>query len=116
MLFELKSVFQNEGEEKTISYKLDISNIDIDGVFPFKTPLDITATAGNRASLVDLTLLVSFDYVRSCDRCGEEFTRKMKYKFTHKLARTLETDGNDDYIETPDFVLDLVVASAEKPL
>lgn len=33
MLFELKSVFQNEGEEKTISYKLDISNIDIDGVF-----------------------------------------------------------------------------------
>lgn len=72
MLFELKSVFQNEGEEKTISYKLDISNIDIDGVFPFKTPLDITATAGNRASLVDLTLLVSFDYVRSCDRCGEE--------------------------------------------
>ena len=83
MLFELKSVFQNEGEEKTISYKLDISNIDIDGVFPFKTPLDITATAGNRAS------------------------RKMKYKFTHKLARTLETDGNDDYIETPDFVLDL---------
>ena len=107
MLFELKSVFQNEGEEKTISYKLDISNIDIDGVFPFKTPLDITATAGNRASLVDLTLLVSFDYVRSCDRCGEEFTRKMKYKFTHKLARTLETDGNDDYIETPDFVLDL---------
>ena len=56
MLFELKSVFQNEGEEKTISYQLDISNIDIDGVFPFKTPLDITATAGNRASLVDLTL------------------------------------------------------------
>lgn len=65
MLFELKSVFQNEGEEKTISYKLDISNIDIDGVFPFKTPLDITATAGNRASLVDLTLLVSFDYVQA---------------------------------------------------
>lgn len=107
MLFELKSVFQNEGEEKTISYQLDISNIDIDGVFPFKTPLDITATAGNRASLVDLTLVVSFDYVCSCDRCGEEFTRKMKYKFTHKLARSLETDGNDDYIETPDFVLDL---------
>lgn len=36
MLFELKSVFQNEGEEKTISYQLDISNIDIDGVFHSK--------------------------------------------------------------------------------
>ena len=29
MLFELKSVFQNEGEEKQVNYKLDIADIDI---------------------------------------------------------------------------------------
>lgn len=107
MLFELKSVFQNEGEVKEISYQLDMSNIDIDGVYPFKTPVDITATASNRASLVDLELTVSFGYARSCDRCGEDFTREMKYVFKHKLAQVLESDGNDDYIETPDFKLEL---------
>ena len=107
MLFELKSVFQNEGEEKKVNYKLDIADIDIDGVFPFKTPIDVTATARNRASLVTLTLDTVFDYTRCCDRCSEEFTKTMNLSFTHNLAQTLVDDGNDDYIETPDFKLEL---------
>lgn len=107
MLFELKSVFQNEGEEKQVNYKLDIADIDIDGVFPFRTPIDVTATAKNRASLVSLTIRACFSYSRSCDRCSTEFTREMDMLFEHKLAQTLVDDGNDDYIETPDFKLEL---------
>lgn len=107
MLFELKSVFQNEGEEKQVNYKLDIADIDIDGVFPFRTPIDVTATAKNRASLVSLTIRACFGYSRSCDRCSTEFTREMDMLFEHKLAQTLVDDGNDDYIETPDFKLEL---------
>lgn len=107
MLFELKSVFLTEGEEKQVKYKLDVADIDIDGVFPFRTPVDVTATANNRASLVTLTLGCTFDYVRNCDRCGDEFMSKMDMTFTHKLAQTLVDDGNDDYIETPDFKLEL---------
>ena len=38
MVFELKSVFQNEGEEKQVEYKLDMTDIDIDGVFPIQDP------------------------------------------------------------------------------
>lgn len=107
MLFELKSVFQNDGEEKQVNYELDFSNIDIDGVYPFKTPINVTATAKNRASLVSVKIDVSFVYVRNCDRCSEEFTRQMDMSFTHNLAQTLVDDGNDDYIETPDFILEL---------
>ena len=107
MLFELKTVFHNEGEEKQVKYKLDIADIDIDGVFPFRTPLDVTATAKNRASLVSLTIRACFSYSRSCDRCSTDFTREMDMLFEHKLAQTLVDDGNDDYIETPDFKLEL---------
>lgn len=107
MLFELKDVFQNEGRVKTLNYQLDISNVDIDGVFPFTTPLDVTASASNRASLVELALNVKFDYTRNCDRCCEKFVRKMEMNFTHRLAQTLVSDSNDDYIETPDFILEL---------
>ena len=107
MLFELKSVFQNEGEEKQVNYKLDIADIDIDGVFPFRTPIDVTATAKNRASLVSLAIRACFSYSRSCDRCSTDFTREMDMLFEHKLAQTLVDDGNDDYIETPDFKLEL---------
>ena len=74
MLFELKSVFLNEGLEQQLSYELDISEIDMDGVFPFTSPVAVTAIARNRAGLVTLTLHCGYDYTRSCDRlcptCG----------------------------------------------
>lgn len=107
MLFELKSVFLNVGEEKELSYQLDISDIDIDGAFPFKSPVTVTATASNRASLVTLALNCRFDYQRSCDRCGEQCTVEQNMNFAHKLAQTLVDEGNDDYIETPDFTVEL---------
>ena len=107
MLFELKSVFLNVGEEKELSYQLDISDIDIDGAFPFKSPVTVTATASNRASLVTLALNCRFDYQRSCDRCGEQCTVEQNMNFAHKLAQTLVDEGNDDYIETPDFTIEL---------
>lgn len=107
MLFELKSVFLNEGYEQTLNEEIDLSKIDIDGVFPFTSPVSVTAIARNRASLVTLTLLCSYDYTRSCDRCGEVFTLREEKTFTHKLAQTLMDEGNDDYIETPDFTVEL---------
>lgn len=107
MLFELKSVFLNEGHEQQLQYTLDFTDIDIDGVFPFTSPVSVTATARNRASLVTLTLDCSYDYTRPCDRCGESVTRHEKKSFTHKLAQALADEGNDDYIETPDFTVEL---------
>jgi uncharacterized protein len=107
MLFELKSVFLNEGHEQQLHYLLDFTDIDIDGVFPFTSPVSVTATARNRAGLVTMTLDCSYDYTRCCDRCGEAFTRHEKKQFAHKLAQTLADEGNDDYIETPDFTVEL---------
>ena len=107
MLFELKSVFLNEGLEQQLSYGLDISEIDMDGVFPFTSPVAVTAIARNRAGLVTLTLQCSYDYTRSCDRCGEPFTRRENKTFVDDLAQTLVDEGNDDYIETPDFTVEL---------
>lgn len=107
MLFELKSVFQNDGEEKQVEYNLVLSGLDIDGVYPFKTPVVVTAKATNRASLITLVIDAHFDYSRDCDRCGEPYTREMNMSFEHKLVQTLADEGNDDYIETPDFTLEL---------
>ena len=107
MLFELKSVFLNEDCQQQLKYELDISEIDVDGVFPFTSPVAVTATARNRASLVTLTLECAYDYSRSCDRCGEAFVRREQKTFEHRLAQTLVDGGNDDYIETPDFTVEL---------
>lgn len=107
MLFELKSVFLNDGEAKELTYMLDISDLSVDGVFPFKSPVTVTAVARNRTGLVTLTLECGYDYQRSCDRCGEQRLVPERKVFTHKLAQTLIDESNDDYIETPDFTIEL---------
>lgn len=76
----LKSVFQNDGEEKQVEYNLDLSGLDVDGVYPFKTPVVVTAKATNRASLITLVINAHFDYSRDCDRCGEPYTREMNMR------------------------------------
>ena len=43
MLFELKNVFLSEGSEQQLSYKLDLSRVDVDGVYPFTSPVAVTA-------------------------------------------------------------------------
>lgn len=107
MLLELKQVFLNEGEKKSISYEFSLSELEIGGVFPFKTPIKVEAVAENRASLVDLRIHVSFGYTRNCDRCFDEFTNQINYNFTHRLVTSLVGDSDDDYIETPDYTLEL---------
>ena len=107
MLFELKSVFLADGGSSEIRYEPDITDIDIDGIFPFTTPIAVTATAVNRASLVTLTLDCEYGYCRPCDRCGVELRGTERRRFTHRLVQTLVDETNDDYIETPDFTLEL---------
>ena len=107
LMRDCEPVFLNEGNEQQLKYELDIAGIDIDGVFPFTSPVAVTATARNRASLVTLTLDCVYDYTRDCDRCGERFVRREEKSFAHKLAQTLVDEGNDDYIETPDFTVEL---------
>ena len=107
MLFDLKSVFLNDGETKREAYELDISDISMDGAFPFTSPVRITAEAFNRASLVTLRLNCEYDYERPCDRCSTPVRGVEKKVFEHRLVQTLVDETNDDYIETPDYTLEL---------
>ena len=107
MLFELKSVFLADGESSEVRYELDITDISIDGIFPFTSPVSVAAKAVNRASLVTLTLDCEFSYRRPCDRCGKEVSGTARERYSHRLVQTLVDETNDDYIETPDFTLEL---------
>ena len=58
MLLDLKEIFQNEGSQKQVDYSLSMSDIEYDGVYPFKSPVSVSALSVNRASLVDLEISV----------------------------------------------------------
>ncbi len=107
MLLQLKDVFLNDGSKLELDYSLPLGDVDINGDYPFKSPVSVAVQAVNRAGLVELRLNTVFDYTTRCDRCFDEITKHMELSFTHGLAVSLVDEENDDYIETPDYTLEL---------
>ena len=107
MILNLKEVFLQEGSKKAFEYSFSMSDIDISGVYPFVSPIMVKGEALNRAGLVDVNFDVSFTYNRPCDRCFKDVSRELNYQFNHRLVDSLQGDDNDDYIEVPDYTLDV---------
>lgn len=107
MLLQLKDVFQNSGHRLKIDYSLPMQQVELNGDYPFKSPVYLDVEAVNRAGMVKLTIVAEFIFSTHCDRCFEEIDKSFKFTFTHGLAAELMSDENDDYIETPDFQLEI---------
>ncbi|MBQ9673370.1 MAG: DUF177 domain-containing protein [Ruminococcus sp.] len=107
MILDLKDVFLQDGSRKNFEYSFSMSDTEIGGVYPFVSPVMVKGEATNKAGLVDITFDVSFNYRRPCDRCTEEVERSLNYQLVHRLAVSLQGDENDDYIEVPDYTLDI---------
>ena len=107
MVLNLKEVFERDGAAQTVSFELAISDIELDGVHPFNSPVQVTATATNKTGIVRLCIDTEFLYNRPCDRCMKPLTTTMNYTFEHRLSASLCGDDDGDYIETPDYSLEL---------
>ena len=107
MLLDLRKVFLTEDEVLNSSYELDLSDMEFNGTKPLNTPVRVSAKAVNRAGVVNLAISAMFDYTAPCDRCGEETITSFDYGFDHTLVLSLEGENEGDYIETPDYNLDL---------
>lgn len=107
MLLQLKEVFLNDGHRLEFDYSLPMQDFELNGDYPFKSPVQLNVSAVNRAGLVELNVKADFYYTTRCDRCFEDITKHMKFTFNHKLAVSLIDEENDDYIETPDYSLEL---------
>ena len=107
MILDLKSIFLCEGSVLERELVQDMSETAVDGVKPFVSPVRVDVTAENRAGLVKLSLATSFNFQKPCDRCGTDVIREIHYSFEHYLVTSLSGDQNDDYIETPDYTLDI---------
>ena len=107
MLLDLKDIFVSEGNSTDVGYPLSLSDVEIGGEHPFTSPVEIRAHAENKAGMVTLDIDADFSYHTACGRCLAPIERRLEYHFTHKVIQSLEEDFNDDYIEAPDFTVDL---------
>ncbi len=107
MVLNLKNVFLNDGEKTSAQFEVELKPITLDGIYPFDSDASVKATAENKLGFVSLTLDVSFVYSRPCDRCGKALKKELVFSFDHRLVAGLSDSEDDDYIEVPDFELEL---------
>ncbi len=107
MLLSLKDIFVNDGMKSEYKYDLSMSDIELAGIYPFKSDVSVNAVIENRTGLVTIDIDVEYLYCRPCDRCFTEVETSKNEHFSHRLVESLESDDNDEYIEVTDYKLDL---------
>ena len=58
MILDLKRIFATENSVMEIEHSLDMSDVDFFGNYPLKTPVKITGSVFNKASVVSLKLTI----------------------------------------------------------
>ena len=111
MFIELEPIFNNVGEKKDFNFNIDLSSEELDGIFPFKTPVMVAGVVKNSSGIVTLEYGVNLRYDGYCDRCAEEVVKELKFDFDHTLVLSLNNEENDDLmlIEDLHFELDPLV-------
>ena len=107
MIIDLKRIFVNENSSLDIEYSLDLSSVEFAGVYPLKKPVYINGTVSNKASLVRLEAVITYEYDAPCDRCGIDTQRKQTVKVDKSLAAAIEGEDSDTILLVPDMKLDL---------
>ena len=106
MVLSLKRLLNNDGERKTLDFKIQPCELGYIKSYEFEGPVHVKGEIFNRASVVTLKFSTEFTLRLVCDRCLKEFQRDFFYDFEHTVVRSLQSD-NDDYIVAEDEKCDL---------
>ena len=107
MLIQCRPLFVGEISSLPINTKLDFSQVEFQGGYPFRDPFTITGEVTVRAGVVTLSARAVFVFHGACDRCLTPFMKIYDISLEHTLVTTLENEENDDFILLDNYQLNL---------
>ena len=107
MFIELENLFNGGITEIPLDLQFDFSEEEIDGVFPFTTPVFLKGEITNVAEIVSLKAVATFSLDVYCSRCAEGVTYDMEVPIEHILVSELQNDETDEFIITENMKLDI---------
>lgn len=107
MILDLKRIFATENSVLPIEHSLDMSDVDFFGNYPLKTPIKISGSISNKASVVSLVLTIQYEFSAPCDRCGVDAAHNHTVIVDKLLATAIERQESDTIITVPDMKFDV---------
>ena len=107
MILDLKRIFATENSVLPIEHSLDMSDVDFFGNYPLKTPIKISGSISNKASVVSLVLTIQYEFSAPCDRCGVDAAHNHTVIVDKLLATAIERQESDTIIIVPDMKFDV---------
>jgi len=108
MLIDLESLLQGGLTQLKLDTSFDFSGEELDGVYPFTTPVQVRGEIVNRAGIVTLEASACCTMQYVCDRCAAPAEKQLCVPMAHTLVAELNReDDADAYIVVPDGKLDL---------
>lgn len=109
MIFNLEKFFASENEAESLCFSHNLSDVEVDGVFPFVVPIEVCADFRSfSATAVLLDFKLSYSVRKPCDRCLEESEEKLNLDYSYTIVTSLHEDNHDErYILAENKLLDL---------
>jgi len=107
MVLDLKRIFSGLDSENTFSSVLDLAKVEMDGNYPFVSPVALSGRVTGRSGIFSLEYEARFLFRTVCYRCVEEFEEDYSFSFRHELLAGEAEAANDAYLMVQEEALDL---------
>lgn len=108
MIINLKKFFSGDDVSIDIDYSFSIKDVEVDGCFPFVSPVRVKGKLTAFAGSAELEAVLEYDFSMPCNRCMEQTLTKFSQKVSHNLVRTLNSEeDSDSYIQVENELIDL---------
>ncbi|MCI8361257.1 MAG: DUF177 domain-containing protein [Clostridiales bacterium] len=110
MVFDLKPLFSGDVKQLPIDQKMDMRDLEWEGITPFSQPVHVTGAISVRADVVTLTIFCEAMYEGACDRCGAALSQPQDFSLERMLVPALdnaESEENEALLVVENMRLDL---------
>ena len=99
-----------------IDERVDMRDLEWEGIFPFQQPVPVTGSLSVRAEVVTLELSCEATYEGTCDRCGAPVRQPQSFTLERMLVASLDNAASEDneallVVEDKQLDLDALVRS-----
>jgi uncharacterized protein len=107
MVLDLTRLFEEEGEEIRFQQEVDLSGVELAGVYPVSGPVQVEGIARNVAGVVTVSYAARYSLEIPCDRCLTPVRSEKELRSEQVAVRKVHGEESDELLLLPDGLLDL---------